>query len=261
MLPQIPDTLRDDRAPRWSGDALPTRSVEAAGLTADAFRPMYAEGQPVLMPGLAKAWPACRKWASMAFWTREFGHRTVPLEIGRHGDAVWREEPLSLRRFIAEYLLPSNRAGRGAGVGPGEGTPSKLASVLQLDLPLERVAYLAQHALCDQLPQLQRDFEVPAPCHLGNLTRINVWFGTQETVTPLHFDGYDNVIVQMAGYKYLRLYGHDQTPLLYVQGGAKGSAGARGEEGEGWGGGTTAQGNISQVRCRDVGGGRPSPPP
>lgn len=267
---QIPDALREDQAPRWSGDALPTHTVPAAGLTVDAFRPFYAAGQPVRMPGLAKGWPACRKWASLAFWAREFGHRTVPLEIGRHHDAVWREEPLSLRRFVADYLLPSNRAGRGARVGDGAGaglaeggTPSRLASVLPLDLPLERVAYLAQHALCDQLPELQQDFEVPAPCHVGELTRINVWFGTQETVTPLHFDGYDNVIVQVAGFKYVRLYDHDQTPLLYVKAGARGSAGAGGEEGAGDGGGTTAQGNISQVPAAVAarGGGCDTPAP
>ena len=56
---------------------------------------------------------------------------------------------------------------------------------------------------------------------------------TAATVTPLHFDSYDNVLTQVAGYKLVRLYEASQTPLLY----AKAAGGT----------GVDAQGNVSAV--------------
>lgn len=53
--------------------------------------------------------------------------------------------------------------------------------------------------------------------------------------TPLHYDSMDNFFCQVAGTKYIRLYSHEQTPMLYV---AKGEPGSSKR---------TAQGNVSSV--------------
>jgi ribosomal protein L16 Arg81 hydroxylase len=66
---------------------------------------------------------------------------------------------------------------------------------------------------------------------------VNAWFGTRGTVTSLHFDSYDNLLSQVCGFKYVRLYAPSETPKLYVQAGGSG--------------GTSSQGNISRVKVEE----------
>ena len=102
------------------------------------------------------------------------------------------------------------------------------------------------------------------------MQRVNAWVGTAGTVTPCHFDSYDNLLGQVAGFKFVRLYAESDSPFLYRSAGAlaenrswpggegEGGGGEHVEEesrgaGEGAGGGgdrsrrRDAQGNISQV--------------
>ena len=69
------------------------------------------------------------------------------------------------------------------------------------------------------------------PYTLGRpLHPLNVWLGTRGTVTSLHSDASENLLAQVAGHKYVRLYGLDQTPHLYAslqRGGAFGTSPVR----------------------------------
>ena len=157
----------------------------------------------------AAEWPAVDKWRQLSFWETEFGHRCVPLEVGSHTDGSWHEAVVSVREFVA---------------------------ALRAD---ERVVYLAQHPLFEQLPALREDFVVP-DCVGRRLSRINAWLGSRGTRTPLHYDSYDGalrghvaawqraprrggdapllragLLTQAVGYKYVRLYPASNTPFLY----------------------------------------------
>lgn len=57
--------------------------------------------------------------------------------------------------------------------------------------------------------------------------------GTGGTRTPLHYDSYDNLLVQLVGAKYVRIYGKEETGKLYVS-----KVGTYG-----------SQGNMSAVDC------------
>lgn len=57
------------------------------------------------------------------------------------------------------------------------------------------VAYIAQHPLFDQMPSLMSDFHQPELMG-GEAMQMNAWIGTKGTVTPLHFDSYDNFLAQ-----------------------------------------------------------------
>lgn len=108
----------------------------------------------------------------------------------------------------------------------------------------ESVGYLAQHELLEQIPDLRRDICVPDFCSLlldeeetedevnqGSLDKdeeifsngscsaskvmIQAWFGPLGTISPLHFDAYHNILVQLSGYKYIRLYSPQESCKLY----------------------------------------------
>jgi hypothetical protein len=110
-----------------------------------------------------------------------------------------------LSSFIDEYLMPG-LAKELSGVDEGKS---------------RRIAYLAQHQLFEQIPELLGDFDNPAVCDVaGGVQRVNAWIGTAGTVTPCHFDSYDNLLGQVAGYKFVRLYSEDDSPFLYRHQGA-----------------------------------------
>mmetsp|Transcript_655 Transcript_655/g.1865 ORF Transcript_655/g.1865 Transcript_655/m.1865 type:complete len:179 (+) Transcript_655:166-702(+) len=56
----------------------------------------------------------------------------------------------------------------------------------------------------------------PRWCETRNETPLMAaWLGPAGTVSPLHHDPHHNILVQVVGYKYVRIYGSDQTHRLY----------------------------------------------
>ncbi|KAL1879705.1 hypothetical protein Daus18300_001542 [Diaporthe australafricana] len=83
------------------------------------------------------------------------------------------------------------------------------------------VAYLAQHQLFLQLPRLRNDVLIPDHCYTTppphptdrsqdqpelDTPLLNAWLGPPGTITPLHTDPYHNLLAQVVGRKYARLY-------------------------------------------------------
>ena len=153
--------------------------------------------EPVVLEGAIDYWPAFgeRKW-SLNYIKAVAGCRTVPIELGsKYTDDSWSQKLLTVQEFVETYV--ENRI---------------------VDKP---VGYLAQHQLFDQIPELQKDISVPTYCSLTSDETdeedvdINAWFGPQGTVSPLHHDPKHNLLAQVVGTKYIKLYSQNQTEYLY----------------------------------------------
>jgi lysine-specific demethylase 8 len=172
--------------------------------------------EPLVMRSLAEEWSAVYKWRNIDQLAREHGHRLIPIEVGSI-DTGMKEELVSFRSFVTNYLSQS-----------AKNDCTRLEEAVD---PASSIAYLAQHPLLNQISNLHDD--VPKTPFGLEPTNINIWLGTGGTRTPLHFDSYDNLFVQLVGAKYVRLYRPDQTSKLYVSKDSK----------------YGLQGNMSQVNC------------
>jgi Cupin-like domain len=178
---------------------------------------MGAEPIPIVITEALKHWPAMvgsRSWKSPSYLlSKSFGgRRLVPVEIGlSYVDAEWSQIIIPFKKFTDDFLLnPSN--------------PKK-------------AGYLAQHDLFNQIPSLRSDIAIPDYCYTDppvpmagtaeakkppkpklDTPLVNAWFGPAGTISPLHTDPYHNILCQVVGRKYVRIYSPLETLKLYPRG-------------------------------------------
>jgi len=158
--------------------------------------------EPFVIRQYASEWPAVLKWRHLNYFLKPYNNRLVPIEHGFMFDGnSMREELMSIHDFFQQHLDVSS---------------SDLCHPFMQGDQSGRVAYLAQHQLFQQLPELIKDVVMPQIFNERDPIQINAWIGTGGTRTPLHFDSYDNIFVQVVGAKYVRLYDYSETNKLYV---------------------------------------------
>ncbi|KAI1201712.1 hypothetical protein F5X97DRAFT_331179 [Nemania serpens] len=213
--------------------------------------------EPLVLRNALGEWPALssRPWNRPAYLlSRTFdGRRLVPVEIGRsYVDEGWGQKLITFGEFVREHIDPalSVRDTHGSSVGGGNSGHVNSDSNSGADKgeetqwqqpgeqgketpPRKPTAYLAQHQLFAQLPSLRDDILVPDYCYTAppqhptdagldqpelDEPLLNAWFGPPGTISPLHNDPYHNVLAQVVGRKYVRLYAPSQTPRLAARG-------------------------------------------
>lgn len=117
---------------------------------------------------------------NLNYFIKDHGNRVVPIERGIMSEEMgMKEDLMSIRDFVTTFLIPSNSRT----VWPLESSTNKSFEGM--------IAYLAQHHLFDQIPNLLDDIDsAPSLCGSSGPSRLNVWMGTGGTKTPLHYDRY-----------------------------------------------------------------------
>ncbi|KAK4987742.1 hypothetical protein LTR50_004395 [Elasticomyces elasticus] len=171
-----------------------------------------ASASPLILEGAISHWPACSAWKNPAHLMQHTlgGRRLVPVELGRsYTDEDWGQKIMTFAEFVHDYLINP--------------------------MP-KQTGYLAQHDLLTQIPGLLEDIQTPDYCfttpppatpellhgqptppHLEE-PLVNTWLGPGGTISPLHTDPYHNILCQVVGHKYIRLYAPSETPKLYPRG-------------------------------------------
>ncbi|GIY52151.1 lysine-specific demethylase 8 [Caerostris darwini] len=165
---------------------------EEKNLSQEEFLENYLRKScPVILNDSIKNWPAfsSRPW-SVDYVLEKARYRTVPIEIGsKYTDDNWTQKLMTVEEFVEKYIKHKSQQ--------------------------KEIGYLAQHSLFDQIPELFEDIELPFYITNKNDVDISVYFGPGGTISPLHFDPKFNLLAQVIGEKYIRLYSEDQTKYLY----------------------------------------------
>ncbi len=162
--------------------------------TVEHFRANYfLKSAPCIIQGALERWPIFKHLQNKSVnlktssLVKTFGNTLVPVELGQYTSPKFEKREVKLRDYIEKYLLTQNEWSK------------------------QDVMYLAQHGLFDQIPQLRDEIMIPDYCYAGNgeLYNTNFWLGPAGTVSPLHRDHNHNILCQVLGKKYLRLYSKD----------------------------------------------------
>ena len=113
--------------------------------------------QPVIIRGALQHWPAFHEhdWGQSSFWVQNFGHRTIPVEVGNdYRSSSWKPSLMTIEDFIVDYIFPPRVRG-------------------------EEIGYFAQSRVFEWIPKLRGDISVPE--YLGDHDEIaNIWFVSNE---------------------------------------------------------------------------------
>ena len=160
----------------------PISRLACSNLTVMSFRDSFLKlQQPGVIEGhLAAAGWSVERWNDLRFWAGRHGHRTVPIEMGfsendeqsvalQHSAS---EGSMRLKDFVMRFLLPSNTVLKNGGQGASHEAIDEWSA--------SEVAYMAQHQLLLQIPELRSDILIPHYCALGELQTLNVGWGLLE---------------------------------------------------------------------------------
>jgi lysine-specific demethylase 8 len=190
--------------------------------------------------------PQSRCWADLEYIRRVAGLRTVPVELGDHYMADgWGQTLMTLDKFILQHVY---RLEADSDSGKKGGTSARATGYLAQHQLFEQVPELRRDiavpdycTLVDRNRRRERrkqrqrqegegggggcvDYSAADDDEADDDDDdddedddvvTNAWFGPAGTLTPAHTDPYHNLLCQVVGSKYIRLYAPSEKGRMY----------------------------------------------
>jgi lysine-specific demethylase 8 len=238
-------------------NALPTHEVVVPSLRfpikhaqnpslAEFTRMMHEQCEPVILTDTLGHWPAMEKWKLKSYWFSRTmgGRRLVPIEVGRsYTDDEWSQKIVPFGEFLDDYILqsPDDHAETGQALQTGYLAQHDLLRQIPLlrnDIAVPDYCYLdapppepgtpvalskagkwtaAKKSLASTISMAKESNEQLDEATEDNEVQTNIWFGPAWTISPLHHDPYHNILSQVVGKKYIRLYSPTYSDVLLAK--------------------------------------------
>jgi lysine-specific demethylase 8 len=165
-------------------------------------RDFVRANRPVLITGVADKWPATKRW-SPDYFSSSFPDAKVIF-------TAWESD--NPKNDPADYYEHRRKLGTRLG---------SFIDLMNSEADFSR-NYITQFPVFREIPELKRDIgtldelmNVPGPLAGRFKKPPTMWLGPADTVTPIHFDGADNLLIQIHGRKKLTLIPPAQSHCLY----------------------------------------------
>lgn len=200
---------------------------------------MHNSATPLILTNTITHWPALTRWQDPQYWLdcTHAGRRLVPVETGRsYTDAGWGQRICRFDEFLRSSLLR----------GPAAGETWYLAqhdlfhqiTALRNDVAVPDYCYVDPPSLPTsdvggaRLDKLEHDPGTaerpgageaysPSPSPPPQEPALNIWLGPAGTLSPAHTDPHHNLLAQVVGRKYVRLFPPSESAKLYPMSGGK----------------------------------------
>ena len=175
---------------------------------ANAIRPSFNAQTPLLLPNLLSNCDAIHFWKSLEYWKLAVGEDTpIEVEVGKGYNRGSERVTMMFGEYLNYLTLCMEHENK------EYEEYQKTGEIEQQQTDLE-VAYLAQN---EMFPQVINDIKIPEFCDdakytvgEGKLYHSMLWMGPRHSLSPLHYDPLDNLLMQICGYKRVLLFPPDK---------------------------------------------------
>jgi hypothetical protein len=162
----------------------------------DFISDFYLRNRAVVLPGAAREWPAVTRWTA-TYLKERCGEATVEVMFDR--DTATTPELNTAKRLARSMRF------------------ADYVDLVYSGLRTNNYYIVSRNNFFDdeRTRTLLADL-APTPWVRTDLVgdNVNMWFGPAGTLTPLHCDARNNVIVQIVGRKIVRLYAPYYAPMM-----------------------------------------------